>query len=170
MTGRFMATGLVALVAIAAYAWWPASSANPSQAPRPQVTPMTDSILGGAAKPDETGMQGRVSTHPSPAPRFTASAGPNLFPVQSFRPPPRIQAAARVVAPPPMAPDLPFAYMGAWSEQGRETVFLSQGDAVLNVHVGDDLPGGWRLDSVDPESLTFTYVSLNQQRNLRIAP
>ena len=107
----------------------------------------------------------------SPVERFDTTYSGNLFPAQSFRPPPKPEPPPPVLPPPPpMAPPLPFTFVGAWTENGRETVFLERGSQLLTVHVGEDLPGGWRLDALSPEAATFTYVSLNQQRTLRIAP
>jgi hypothetical protein len=103
-------------------------------------------------------------------PAFAPEAGADLFPAQSFRPPPARVRVETPPPPPPMAPPLPFAYVGAWTEAGVETVFLAQGERVLSVRAGAALPGGWRLDAVAPDSLQFTYESLNQQRTLRIAP
>lgn len=101
------------------------------------------------------------------APGLTA----DLFPAQSFRPPPRPLPPAPVLPPPPpMAPPLPYTFVGAWHEDARPTVFLEQGNLLLSAHVGDTLPGGWRLDRFEPDGLGFTYLALNQQRTLRIAP
>lgn len=103
--------------------------------------------------------------------RFTPAPAANLFPAQSFRPPPKPVAPALVPpSPPPTAPPLPFTFVGAWTEDGRQTVFLERGGQLITAHGVEILPGGWRLDAVGPEGLTFTYVSLNQQRTLRIGP
>lgn len=103
--------------------------------------------------------------------RFATVGAVNLFPHQSFRPPPKPAKPAPMPPPPiPMAPPVPFGYVGAWTENGQETVFLSRGEQVISTHRGATLPGGWRLDTASPETLTFTYLSLNQQRTLRIAP
>lgn len=103
--------------------------------------------------------------------RFAMGEMANLFPAQSFRPPPKPAAPApKLPPPPPMAPPLPFIFVGAWTEAGQETVFLERGGQLLTTHAGETLPGGWRLDKVGPEGLTFTYVSLNQQRTLRTGP
>lgn len=103
--------------------------------------------------------------------RFAMGDMANLFPAQSFRPPPKPAAPApKLPPPPPMAPPLPFIFVGAWTEAGQETVFLERGGQLLTTHAGETLPGGWRLDKVSPEGLTFTYVSLNQQRTLRTGP
>lgn len=101
-------------------------------------------------------------------PRFDPGTGADLFPAQSFLPPPSRSVAPP--PPPPEAPALPFAYVGAWTENGVETVFLAQGERVLSVRAGERLAGGWRLDTVQPEALAFTYEPLNQPRTLRIAP
>lgn len=103
--------------------------------------------------------------------RFATGEAANLFPAQSFRPPPRPAPPAQVPPPPPpMAPPLPFTYVGVWTENGRETVFLERGGQLITTHAGEALPGGWRLDTVGPEGLAFTYVSLNQPRTLRTGP
>lgn len=103
--------------------------------------------------------------------RFAMGDMANLFPAQSFRPPPKPVPPAPVLPPPPpMAPPVPFTFVGAWTENGRETVFLERGSQLITAHAGETLPGGWRLDTVSPEGLTFTYVSLNQQRTLRTGP
>lgn len=103
--------------------------------------------------------------------RFAAGEMASLFPAQSFRPTPKPVPPAPVLPPPPpMAPPVPFTFVGAWTENGRETVFLERGSQLITTHAGETLPGGWRLDTVSPEGLTFTYVSLNQQRTLRIGP
>lgn len=104
-------------------------------------------------------------------PAFTEAAAADLFPVQSFRPPP--PPPPKIIPPPPpppMAPPLPFTFVGIWTEEGRETVFLNQGERVLFAHKGEKVAGGWRLDDVQTGSLLFTYEPLNQQKTLRISP
>lgn len=104
-------------------------------------------------------------------PALAVAAGADLFPVQSFRPPPPPpRKIVPLPPPPPMAPPIPFGYVGTWTENGQETVFLSQGDRVLHVRRGVALAGGWRLDDVQPGGLLFTYEPLNQQKTLRISP
>lgn len=121
-----------------------------------------------------------IATNPAPPPatggeagrpEFTAEAESDLFPPQSFRPPPPPPPKyVQPAPPPPMAPPLPYGFIGAWTENGEETVFLSQGDRTLSVRKGMKLAGGWRLDDIQPGSLLFTYEPLNQQNTLRIAP
>lgn len=112
-----------------------------------------------------------------PPPRFPIG-GPDLFPAQSWLPPP--PPPPKVVAPPPpppQAPELPFKLIGRWSDGERkdgadsttESAFLSQGEQVFILRVGQTR-ASWRLDSIDAQGLRFTYLPLQQQRQLRFAP
>lgn len=101
-------------------------------------------------------------------PAFSPKSGADPFAVQSFRPPP--PPPPRIVPPPPMAPPLPFGFVGMWTENGQEIIFLSQRDMVLSATKGQTLAGGWRLDEVQAGMLLFTYMPMNQQKTLRIAP
>ena len=105
-------------------------------------------------------------------PRLASDIHRNLFPIQTYKPPPPKPEppSPPPPPPPPTAPAVPFVFLGAWTEEGRETLFLGRGEQTFTVQRGELLPGGWRLDDVSPEALTFTYISLNQQRILRIAP
>jgi hypothetical protein len=101
--------------------------------------------------------------------RFPAS-GADLFPAQSWRPPP--PPAPVFVAPPPpppQAPPLPYKYIGRWDAGDGESFFLAQGEQVLSVKVGQKL-ASWQLDSVDAGGLNFTYLPLQQKRQLRFGP
>jgi hypothetical protein len=94
----------------------------------------------------------------------------NLFPAQTWRPPP--PPPPKVVPlppPPPLAPPLPFQYLGRWKEAGKDVIFLTQGNRVVKVQVGEVL-AGWRLDQATDSALTFTWTLLNMQQTLRIAP
>lgn len=109
-----------------------------------------------------------VDVNSGEKPTFTPKSGADPFAVQSFRPPP--PPPPRIAPPPPMAPPLPFGFVGMWTENGQEIIFLSQRDAVLSASKGQTLAGGWRLDEVQAGALLFTYMPMNQQKTLRIAP
>lgn len=66
----------------------------------------------------------------------------------------------------PMAPPLPFGYLGGISDAGGTQVFLSQGGGTLVAKPGTQLPGGWLLESVEPGHLVFNYEALQQRQNL----
>ncbi len=104
-----------------------------------------------------------------PAVRFAAS-GPDLFPPQSWKPPPApMPVVAAPPPPPPQAPPVPFKYLGRWDAGEGESIFLAQGDRVLAIRVGQSV-AQWQLDSVDASGMNFTYLPLQQQRQLRFAP
>jgi hypothetical protein len=86
---------------------------------------------------------------PEPAPVLTAAQ----------------EAALRV----PVAPPLPFAYMGSYTADGSDPVFfLTQGDRVYNVRVGDTLNDIYSVDSFTNGQLVMTYKPLKIQQQLTV--
>ena len=82
-------------------------------------------------------------------------------------PPPVAMVSEPVVAPKPVAPPLPFTYMGSYAPNGAKPVFfLTQGDRVYDVHIGDTLDGTYSVDAFNNGALVFTYKPLNQQQQL----
>lgn len=103
--------------------------------------------------------------------RFAAKAEGNLFPRQTWvPPPPKPKKVKPLPPPPPRPPALPFSFLGKWVEKGSETIFLTQGDRVLQVHQGDVLAVNWRLDEVGQHQLVFTYLPLDMTQTMRISP
>ncbi|MBV8784538.1 MAG: hypothetical protein JOZ67_10150 [Gammaproteobacteria bacterium] len=100
------------------------------------------------------------------------TAAGSLFATHSWyvAPPPPPPPPVQVEAPPPKptAPPLPFTYMGSYAPNGAKPVFfLTEGDRVFDVHVGDTLAGGtYTVDAFNNGVLTFTYKPLNQQQQL----
>lgn len=78
------------------------------------------------------------------------------------------------VAPPPPAPSkpapppLPFAYLGKMLDDGQATVFLTHQDRNLAVRTGDVINGTYRVDEINPPTMTFTYLPLNMPQQLEI--
>ena len=93
-----------------------------------------------------------------------------LFHTQSWYvpPPPPPPAPVVVVAPPPpTAPPLPFTVMGSYAHPGAATVyFLTRGDRVFDVHVGDTIDGIYSVDGAVNGQLQLTYKPLNIQQAL----
>jgi hypothetical protein len=83
-------------------------------------------------------------------------------------PPPAAVAEAPVEPPKPVAPPLPFTYMGSYAPDGAKPVFfLTRGDRVFDVHIGDTLEGGtYSVDAFTNGALIFTYKPLNEQQQL----
>jgi hypothetical protein len=94
----------------------------------------------------------------------------NLFPVQSWRPPPPPPPPPTPPGPPPepVAPPLPFKLLGSWQEGGVTTYFLADGSQEYSLSKGQSA-GPWRLDEAAPGRLTFTYTPLNKTQTMRFA-
>jgi hypothetical protein len=76
-----------------------------------------------------------------------------------------VTAPAEAAAP-PAAPPLPFAYMGKVVDDGIETVFLTRQDKNYAVKTGETIDGVYRLEKIEPSSVTFTYLPLRQRQRL----
>jgi hypothetical protein len=82
-------------------------------------------------------------------------------------PPPAPVVTAPVVPPKPVAPPLPFTYMGSYTPNGSPAVFfLTNGDKVYDVHLGDTIDNTYSVDAFSNGQLVFTYKPLNQQQQL----
>jgi hypothetical protein len=95
----------------------------------------------------------------------------DVFAAKSWTPPPPIQAPVAVQPAVPVAPPLPFRYVGQMSEpDGKVIVYLARGEDVYTVKVGDLIEAQYRLDSLDETRATLTYLPMNQQQMLAILP
>ena len=69
--------------------------------------------------------------------------------------------------PPPTAPPLPYAFIGSYAAQGdAATYFITRGDRIYDVKVGDSIDGEYSLDAVEGSNLIFTYKPLKQRQSL----
>jgi hypothetical protein len=69
----------------------------------------------------------------------------------------------------PSAPPLPFSYMGSYRPDGAAPVFfLTHGDRVYNVRVGDTLDNNYIVDSFSNGQLIFTYKPLDIKQQLSV--
>jgi hypothetical protein len=96
-----------------------------------------------------------------------------LFAVHSWYvppppPPPAPAPAAASLAPQvPVAPPLPFQFMGSYKPDGAAAVFfLTRGDRVYDVHVGDTLENTYSIDGFNGTQLLLTYKPLNIKQEL----
>ena len=94
----------------------------------------------------------------------------SLFHTQSWYvapPPPPPAPVVYVPPPPPTAPPLPFTVMGSYAHPGDATVyFLTRGDRVFDVHIGDTIDGTYSVDGAANGQLQLTYKPLNIQQTL----
>ena len=84
-------------------------------------------------------------------------------------PPPPAPYVAPPPPPPPTAPPLPFSVMGSYARPGDSKVyFLTRGDRVFDVHIGDTIDNTYSVDSEANGTLTLTYKPLNIQQTLAV--
>jgi hypothetical protein len=135
----------------------PHPAAIPARATSPAAA------AGGAPRPPaEPPTAGRVVTPAS----ATALFAPHSWYVP---PPPRPVAKPPPPPPPPepTAPPFPYKFLGSLSpESGPPVFFLSQGDRVIDAHVGDRLAGVYQFESAAGGQLVFVYLPLNVRQTL----
>ena len=103
--------------------------------------------------------------------------GPNvgieeeLFAIRGPKVPPPAIATQAVVQPPPppakpVAPPLPFKYLGLMADGGQLIVFVARGDELLSLKQGDVVANQYRVDAATEASVTFVYLPLNERQVL----
>ena len=82
--------------------------------------------------------------------------------------PPAPVAVAPVMATavPALAPPLPFRFVGAMQDDGRQSVFLMYEGRLRMARVSDVIEPGYRVDRIEPSHVEFTYLPLNQRQIL----
>ena len=136
----------------------------------------------GAAAPDVRTIRPAPPGHKSPV--MNASFGPSdrivkdtaaasLFSPQSWYvappPPPPAPPAPYQPPPAPTAPPLPFAFMGSYRTQGGGAIYyLTAGDRVYDVKVGDTLDNTYSVDGVKSGQLLLTYMPLKIQQSIAV--
>jgi hypothetical protein len=84
----------------------------------------------------------------------------------AHRPHPAVLARAAPAAP--VAPPLPYRYLGSFSEGGRSTVYLARGDEHLLAEPGALLDGAWRVEAVTPVAVTLLHVPMGTRHSVPI--
>jgi hypothetical protein len=106
----------------------------------------------------------RVASDAAAAALFAAHSWYVAPPAPPPPPPP-----VAVAPPAPTAPPLPFNYMGSYRPDGAQPVFfLTQGDRVYEVKIGDVLDNLYSVDAVNGSNLMLTYKPLNIQQALPV--
>jgi len=100
------------------------------------------------------------------------SAAADLFAAHSWYvapPPPPPTPVVYQPPPPPTAPPLPFAFMGSFrTDTGGAIYYLTAGDKVYDVKVGDTLDNTYSVDGVKSGQLLLTYMPLKIQQTLAV--
>ncbi len=77
---------------------------------------------------------------------------------------PVVQAASAVVVP--MAPPMPFTYIGRYGDTASRTVVLAKGDRVYTVAVGEVIENTYRVEKFTLGTVNLTYLPLNIEQHL----
>lgn len=86
----------------------------------------------------------------------------DMFPAQNWTPPPPKASAPAA----PSAPPLPFSFAGRYTEGNTVTVFLTEGNQMYRVRLGDLLKNTYRVEKIEQASISFTYLPLGISQNL----
>jgi hypothetical protein len=70
------------------------------------------------------------------------------------------------VAPPPVAPPLPFQYFGKLTENGKTEVYVMRGEELISIARGQTIGAEYRIDQVSDSSISFTYLPLKMKQNM----
>ena len=100
-------------------------------------------------------------------PRARGTALADAFALQNWTPPPPPPPPAQP-PPKPTAPALPFTVLGKKLEDGGWQVFLGRQDRTYIVRAQDVIEGNYRVESIAPPNLVFTYIPLNERQTLAI--
>jgi hypothetical protein len=115
-----------------------------------------------AARPASFHSGDRVASDAAAAALFAAQSW-YVAPPPAPPPPPPVA----VKPPAPTAPPLPFNYMGSYRPDGAQPVyFLTAGDRVYEVKIGDVLDNLYSVDAITGDNLMLTYKPLNIQQSL----
>lgn len=136
-------------------------------APSPEE-PVQPLHTAAISRPRESPTPAPPTAELTPSTRTGLKQEPNeLFLVDKPPPPPK-PAADRIHLPAPVAPPLPYAYMGKMVDNGKLTVFLTREDRPYVVHAGDVLDSQYRVDAIRPPQIELTYLPLKQKQLLHM--
>lgn len=68
----------------------------------------------------------------------------------------------------PQAPPLPFSFLGKQWQSGTWQVFLALGEDTRLARVAMVIDGRYRVESIVPPQIVFTYLPLNERQTLDI--
>jgi Cohesin domain len=73
------------------------------------------------------------------------------------------------VAAAPVAPPVPYRFAGKIITGSEEEVFVSKGDAVVPVKVGDTLDGMYKVESISAERIEIVYLPLGTRDRIVVS-
>ena len=112
-----------------------------------------------------------VTASALPLDRLAARAHPNasspvvdLFALPAPLRAPVSLSTPAASTPPPQAPRFPYTYLGGMSDEGSRTGFFGLGEQVLALRQGDIVDGRFRVDALEADALTVTYLPLDERQ------
>lgn len=97
------------------------------------------------------------------------ASGDGVFGGHNWNPPPPPPPPVSNLPPPaPMAPPMPFSYIGKAAADGAWEVYLSRADKVYVVRTKTVIDGTYRVDAIAPPLMSVTYLPLNQVQQINI--
>ncbi|MBI3526784.1 MAG: hypothetical protein HY067_02330 [Betaproteobacteria bacterium] len=96
-----------------------------------------------------------------------AADGVDVFAPKSRNKP---SVVRETIAPQPVAPPMPFQYVGQIEGREGPTVLLSRGEEAFSVRAGEPIDNEYRLESVTGETLTIVYLPFNERQTLNPEP
>lgn len=92
---------------------------------------------------------------------------PDLFKsISWYVPPPPPPAQPPAPPPAPVAPALPFAYIGQYVEGNRQLIILARGDRVMTVSLGELIDNTYKVERMTNNQLIFVYLPLSTTQAL----
>lgn len=146
------------ILTLAATAWVAASDepSEPVAAPARKTARLAVATPPGEMPPEVPATYVRTPIEAAPEDLF-GSAQPI---------PPEVEVPSAPAKP--TMPAFPFAYAGKMIEEGRYTIFLTQGERNLAAHLGDVVDGVWRVQSIQPPTMRLLYLPLNTEVSIAI--
>jgi hypothetical protein len=123
----------------------------------------TQRVEGSSEQTAETHFDLSAIKRPIPKAVHTSS----LFDSKSwYTLPPAPPVPAYVPPPQPVAPSIPFSFIGRMLDVGEVTLFLSRNDRQYTVKVKDVLDDTYRIDRIGERDAVLTYLPTNTQQTL----
>jgi len=135
------------------------------------VTPAVKRAIPAAATSNASGTALGAARVEEARKQAASMPAANAFAARSFYvAPPKPVEPPPAPPPPPMAPPLPFKYMGRFAEANASLViFLTAGDRLYSVRVGDVIDETYRVEKLTPSELIFIYLPMDERQALPIA-
>ena len=152
---RAIALGIALLITVVASVWPRAQDSAPTD-----VVPAVKSRESPPAQQAAAAVAPENPALPSRAERPHSKSGDLFGPKSWDPPPPPVKRAPPPPPPAPTAPAFPYAVSGSVADANGVMVVFSNQQQNFVVRVGEVLDKTYRVESVDAQSVTLTYLPL----------